>query len=216
MDTTKNIGLKKPAQEDFYSVEDFNENADVIDEEIGDLKANLDEKAAAGHKHGTDDITRGTLPLVKGGTGQTTMEGLKDALGLTALEEAMAASLVGWKRATRSVGRWSELHSDNLQVEAIPKSEIAPRDIFFVKYNNGTVYKVQAAVSGSTYFLKYVGLVIGDAVPVGKQETLYTTVGARAFVESGGSYGIPDGAPITISTESGVAAWYVKQGGLTL
>lgn len=41
MDTTKNIGLKKPAQEDFYSVEDFNENADVIDEEIGDLKTAL-------------------------------------------------------------------------------------------------------------------------------------------------------------------------------
>lgn len=34
MDTTANLKLNKPAPEDFYDVGDFNENADVIDEEI--------------------------------------------------------------------------------------------------------------------------------------------------------------------------------------
>jgi hypothetical protein len=34
MNTTPNLGLKKPAQEDFYNVEDFNYNADIIDTEL--------------------------------------------------------------------------------------------------------------------------------------------------------------------------------------
>ncbi|WP_028988019.1 hypothetical protein [Thermicanus aegyptius] len=34
MNTTQNIGLKKPEQTDFYNIDDFNFNADKIDEEI--------------------------------------------------------------------------------------------------------------------------------------------------------------------------------------
>ena len=34
MNYTKNLMLKKPEQSDFYNVDDFNENADVVDEEI--------------------------------------------------------------------------------------------------------------------------------------------------------------------------------------
>lgn len=34
MSTTTNYGLNKPAQADFYNVEDFNENADILDEEM--------------------------------------------------------------------------------------------------------------------------------------------------------------------------------------
>ena len=41
---TENYNLKKPAQEDFYNVEDFNNNADVIDKE---MKAVSDKAAAA-------------------------------------------------------------------------------------------------------------------------------------------------------------------------
>jgi len=37
MKYTKNLGLKKPDQTDFYNVEDFNFNADKIDEELGNL-----------------------------------------------------------------------------------------------------------------------------------------------------------------------------------
>ena len=32
MEQTPNLGLNKPAQEDFYNVDDFNENADILDE----------------------------------------------------------------------------------------------------------------------------------------------------------------------------------------
>ena len=34
MELTPNYGLKKPGQDDFYNVDDFNANADVIDEEL--------------------------------------------------------------------------------------------------------------------------------------------------------------------------------------
>lgn len=34
MKYTPNYGLKKPEQDDFYNVEDFNENADIIDQAL--------------------------------------------------------------------------------------------------------------------------------------------------------------------------------------
>lgn len=40
---TENLGLKKPAQEDFYNVDDFNENADIIDAQITKLKESVNE-----------------------------------------------------------------------------------------------------------------------------------------------------------------------------
>ena len=42
---TQNYNLKKPAEEDFYNVNDFNDNADIIDQK---LKENAD--AIAAHK----------------------------------------------------------------------------------------------------------------------------------------------------------------------
>lgn len=38
MKTTKNYGLKKPESSDFYNVDDFNENADAIDEKLKELE----------------------------------------------------------------------------------------------------------------------------------------------------------------------------------
>jgi len=38
MKYTPNYGLKKPEQDDFYNVEDFNENADIIDEKLKEIE----------------------------------------------------------------------------------------------------------------------------------------------------------------------------------
>lgn len=38
MEKTTNLGLLKPAQEDFYNVDDFNANADILDNEIQTVK----------------------------------------------------------------------------------------------------------------------------------------------------------------------------------
>lgn len=37
MELTQNLSLKKPAQEDFYDVDDFNANADILDSIIAEL-----------------------------------------------------------------------------------------------------------------------------------------------------------------------------------
>ena len=39
METTKNCGLKKPGQDDFYDVQDFDDNADILDKHIGALES---------------------------------------------------------------------------------------------------------------------------------------------------------------------------------
>ena len=38
MKETTNLKLKKPDQNDFYNIDDFNNNSDIIDEEIGKIK----------------------------------------------------------------------------------------------------------------------------------------------------------------------------------
>ncbi len=88
---TNNYKLIKPAQEDFYNVDDFNNNADIIDSQ---LKAVSDKAEAAlpsssytaadilnklktvdGNGSGLDtDLFKGksTIPVANGGTGATT------------------------------------------------------------------------------------------------------------------------------------------------
>ena len=39
METTKICGLKKPGQDDFYDVQDFDDNADILDKHIGALES---------------------------------------------------------------------------------------------------------------------------------------------------------------------------------
>lgn len=41
MKETTNLKLKKPDQNDFYNIDDFNNNSDTIDEEIGKIKEDL-------------------------------------------------------------------------------------------------------------------------------------------------------------------------------
>lgn len=41
MTETENLHLKKPSQEDFYNVDDFNQNADLLDAKIGDMVTQL-------------------------------------------------------------------------------------------------------------------------------------------------------------------------------
>lgn len=80
---TTNLGLKKPDANDFYNVQDFNDNADLLDTAIAG-------KANSSHDHNASDIASGTLPLARGGTGQTSLANVKSAFGITALENNFA------------------------------------------------------------------------------------------------------------------------------
>lgn len=70
MTETTNYKLKKPGYEDYVDIDALNGNADIIDTE---LKNQNDGKAAARHKHTTDDISGGTFPVGRGGTGKETL-----------------------------------------------------------------------------------------------------------------------------------------------
>lgn len=59
-DYTENYNLKKPDRTDFYSVQDFNDNADIIDAALND-KLNKDFSNASG----------GVIPITSGGTGNS-------------------------------------------------------------------------------------------------------------------------------------------------
>lgn len=50
----------------------------------------LNGKANSSHDHDASDITSGTLPLARGGTGQTSLSGVKSAFGITTLENNFA------------------------------------------------------------------------------------------------------------------------------
>ncbi|MCC2864925.1 hypothetical protein LK494_03190 [Anaerovorax odorimutans] len=56
---------------------------------IKTLRTGLSGKAAANHNHSTANITSGTLPIARGGTGQTSTSGVKSTFGITALENSL-------------------------------------------------------------------------------------------------------------------------------
>lgn len=68
---TPNYNLKKPSQEDFFDVDDFNSNADIIDTALND-KLNTDFSNISGG---------GVVPITAGGTGATTASGALSNLG---------------------------------------------------------------------------------------------------------------------------------------
>ncbi len=56
MKYTDNLRLKKPEQREYYDVDDFNENADILDENANKTQKAIDSKANAEHIHTPGDI----------------------------------------------------------------------------------------------------------------------------------------------------------------
>lgn len=60
-------------------------------EEVNNL---LENKSNSDHKHSMDDITSGTLPIEKGGTGATTIEGARTNLGVAPMYTYSSTDIV--------------------------------------------------------------------------------------------------------------------------
>ena len=68
---TPNYNLKKPSQDDFFDVDDFNGNSDIIDTALNG-KLNTD----------FSNISGGAIAIANGGTGATTASGALTNLGI--------------------------------------------------------------------------------------------------------------------------------------
>ena len=96
---TQNYNLKKPDQQDFYNVEDFNNNADIIDEQLKEMANKADSalpasdytaadilnklKTVDGINSGLDaDLFKGksVIPVENGGTGANTQDKARENL----------------------------------------------------------------------------------------------------------------------------------------
>lgn len=77
-DYTENLNLKKPARTDYFSVADFNGNADIIDSAVGSIDTALDGKLNTDFSN----VSGGAIPIANGGTGATTASGALTNLGV--------------------------------------------------------------------------------------------------------------------------------------
>lgn len=180
-EVTSNYNLKKPSDDDFYNVQDFNDNADIVDCELknqsdrmasienpnfveADNDNNIQSKesfvgilgkikraitrltdhinssnphsgsAPKTHKHSTDDIESGTLPLSRGGTGANTAAEALKKLGITVtasvinllngLNESII-DVLAKKSDTDHEHTASEITSGTFSVSRIPNLDIS-------------------------------------------------------------------------------------------
>lgn len=82
MKYTDNLNLKKPEQTEFYNVDDFNENADILDAEIQGIKDTFVKSVNGINAGDGGNVDLGIIPIAKGGTGATTAANARTNLGI--------------------------------------------------------------------------------------------------------------------------------------
>lgn len=93
---TPNYNLKKPSQDDFFDVDDFNENADKIDTALNE-KLNTDFSNISGS-------SGGVVPITAGGTGANTASGALSNLGAFSSSGGTIAGDVKLKTSSSNYG----------------------------------------------------------------------------------------------------------------
>lgn len=99
MQKTENYGLNKPDLEDFYNVEDFNENMDVLDAKMKEIEEKADPEVVQGHIANTDnphEVTKeqvglGSVPNVSTNNQTPTYTVLSDNAELSSGEKLSTA-----------------------------------------------------------------------------------------------------------------------------
>lgn len=120
MKTTENLKLKKPELTDFYDVENFNENADIIDEEINKLK--------------TTSVSHSTKGMV-----QLRQVSGKDHSGLKDHGNGIISIAVNGEKGTQISG------SNELYIEAATESDIdAKSNVYKPIVPSTLVYAVES------------------------------------------------------------------------
>ena len=93
---TPNYNLKKPSQDDFFDVDDFNANADIIDTALnGKLNTDFSNISGGGG---------GVVPITAGGTGANTASGALSNLGAFSSSGGTIAGDVKLKTSSSNYG----------------------------------------------------------------------------------------------------------------
>lgn len=94
--------VESAADEDIVSGENLSTIFGKILKSIKTIRTGLAGKAAASHNHSAANITSGTLPITRGGTGQTTAAGIRNSLGLGNTTGALPVANGGTGQTTLS------------------------------------------------------------------------------------------------------------------
>lgn len=123
MKYTNNLNLKKPEQTEFYNVDDFNENADKLDNAINELNTRV-------------------TPIKKGGTGATTAGdacvnlGAQEKAKLYKTMTANDASKPGWGFADESLEVKDDSTFHNVDIVKVVKSGDSTATNTVIPWNN--------------------------------------------------------------------------------
>ena len=69
MEKTENYSFNMPSSNDFYNIEDFNENAEIADKELKRIDNELGNKAESTHDHNASEVSTKYHPLEEVGSG---------------------------------------------------------------------------------------------------------------------------------------------------
>lgn len=130
---TPNLKLNKPGYDNVADIEALNENADILDAEIQGIK-NTFVKSVNGINAGDGgNVDLGIIPIAKGGTGQTTASGVRNALGLGNTTGALPIAN-GGTGATTKAGAQTNLGLN----DAIVGLSVSGRTITYTQADGGT------------------------------------------------------------------------------
>ena len=106
--------------------------------------------AASTHNHSATQITSGTLPVARGGTGQTTIDGLKSALGLDEISTSTIKTEWGVQvvSSDQVLGTGKSFYPSS----ALNGKTFTYSDIPIIQGTNGRIKRIKLKVVISTVF----------------------------------------------------------------
>lgn len=108
MKETTNLKLKKPDLNDFYNVDDFNYNSDIIDRSIKEVQDTAESKAPKDHTHDASDIN-GISTNAKG----TSFDNSTNGMAATNVQDAIEENKTSILELEKTDGKLANLQTDN-------------------------------------------------------------------------------------------------------
>ena len=178
----------------------------TLENKISTMNSAISGKAPSSHNHSASNITSGVLSVTRGGTGQTSIDGLKTALGIGGSTQGMSyylKSLTVGKVVWFNYDRWRVVHIANglyyLIIDEITQT---------TQFGNNTTYK------GSIIAAKcatYQNDMADDSLALCQNVTV-NGVTAKVFIPSyeqmNGGFSYFNNASNRIAFMGGNATWY--------